>query len=143
MGAPSSSFGAMIVDSGTLEEAFPDVDPNFVPFGERVLLQVRVAKRTYGESKLELPEEVRSTIQQNTQVAKVLSCGSLAFHNRGTGQPWPEGAWAKVGDFVRIPRYGGDRWEVKHGDGVIMFVVFKDLELGGAVPRPLEAIAYI
>lgn len=143
MGAPSQSFMPVVKDSGTLEQAFPDVDPNYEPLGSLVLMQIRVAKTTYGESKLELPEEVRATIQANTQVAKVLACGPLAFHNRNTGQLWPEGAWVQPGQFVRVGKYGGDRWEVKHGDGVVMFLVLKDLELGGRVPRPLDAVAYV
>ena len=50
MGAPSQSFMPVVTSSGTLEEAFPDVDPNFEPFGVLVLLQVRVAKRKVGGS---------------------------------------------------------------------------------------------
>lgn len=144
MGAPSQSFMPVVTMSGNLSESFPDVDPNYEPFGSLVLLQVRVAKTKVSEdSKLYLPEEVRATIQANTQVAKVISYGPLAFKNRNTGEQWPEGAWARPGEYVRIPMYGGDRWEVKHGDGVVMFRVLKDLELGGRVPRPLEVVAYI
>lgn len=144
MGAPSQSFMPVVTLSGTLEEAFPDVDPNFKPFGSLVLLQVRVAKRKISkDSNIELPDEVRATIQANTQVAKVLAHGPLAFKNRNTGQDWPEGAWAKPGEFVRIPRYTGDRWEVKHEDGVVTFVLLKDLELSGRVPRPLDVVAYV
>lgn len=143
MGAPSQNFMPVVTSSDTLEEAFPDVDPNYEPFGSLVLLQVRVAKRTIGESRIELPEEVRATIQANTQVAKVISHGPLAFRNRNTGELWPEKAWAKPGEYVRIPMYGGDRWEIKQDDGVVVFRVLKDLELGGKVPRPLEAVAYI
>jgi co-chaperonin GroES (HSP10) len=151
-GAPSTSFMPVITSSGTLEEAFPDVDPNHEPFGSDVLLQIRVAKETTGnkikrddgtEVELVLPEEVRITIQANTQVAKIVAVGPLAFKNRNTGQQWPEGAWAGVGDFVKIPKYGGERWEVKHGDGVVMFVQFRDLDLKGRVPRPLDLVAYI
>lgn len=151
-GAPSQSFMPAIVSSGTLEEAFPDVDPNHEPMGSDVLLQVRVAKRTTGnkirkadgsEVELELPEEVRATIQANTQVAKIVAVGPLAFKNRNTGLSWPEGAWAAVGDYVKIPKYGGERWEVKHGDGVVMFVQFRDLDLKGRIPRPLDVIAYV
>lgn len=145
MGAPSQSFMPVITGgSDTLADAFPDVDPNFEPFGSLVLLQVRIAReRVSKDSNLVLPEEVRATIQANTQVAKVIAYGPLAFKNRNTGQPWPEGAWANVGDYVRIPRHGGDRWEVKCSDGVVMFVTFKDLELAGRIPRPLEAVAYV
>ncbi len=144
MGAPSQSFMPVVTSSGTLEEAFPDVDPNFEPFGSLVLLQVRVAKRTINkDSKIELPDEVRATIQANTQVAKVIAHGPLAFKNRNTGADWPEGAWAHPGQYVRIPRYTGDRWEVKHEDGVVTFVLLKDLELAGRIPRPLDVVAYV
>ncbi len=144
MGAPSQSFMPVVTSSGTLEEAFPDVDPNFEPYGSLVLLQVRVAKRKVSkDSAIELPDEVRATIQANTQVAKVIAHGPLAYCNRSTGEKWPEGAWAKPGEFVRIPRYTGDRWEVKHEDGVVTFVLLKDLELSGRVPRPLDVVAYV
>lgn len=134
----------VVTASGSLSESFPDVDPNFEPFGSLVLLQVRVAKRRVGkDSALELPDEVVATIQANTQVAKVLSYGSLAFCNRNTGEKWPEGSWVKVGEYVRIPKYAGDRWEVKHGDGVVTFVTLRDLELSGRIPRPLDVVAYV
>lgn len=143
-GAPSQSFMPVMASSGTLDEAFPDVDPNYEPLGSLVLLQVQVAKRFVGkEVKLELPEEVRAIIQANTQVAKVVSWGPLAFCNRNTGQRWPEGAWVAKGDYIRIPKHGGDRWEIPYQGGVVPFVVFRDLELGGKVPRPLEVIAFV
>lgn len=149
---PSSSFAPVITASGTLDEAFPDVDPNLEPLGSLVLLQIRLAKKTTGNKittptgkvvELEIDESTRSAIQQNTQVAKVLGWGPLAFCNRNTGQPWPEGAWVKAGDFVRVPRYGGDRWEVRHGDDVVMFLLMKDLELPGRIPRPLDVVSYV
>lgn len=151
-GAPSQSFMPVITSSGTLEEAFPDVDPNFEPLGHSVLLQLRIAKETVGskiksqdgtEKQLVLPEEVRATIQANTQVARVVSHGPLAFCNRNTGVQWPEGAWVKPGDFVRVPRHGGDRWEMRYGGGVVMFVLLRDLDLSGRIPRPLDVIAYV
>lgn len=142
-GAPSQSFMPVIATSGTLEEVFPDVDPNFEPMGVLVLMQVAIAKEKMRDSELVLPEEVRATIQANMQVAKVISCGRLAFHNRNTGALWPEGAWVHPGDFVRIPRFGGDRWEVKYKEGMVMFVLLKDLELPGRVPRPLDVVAYV
>lgn len=144
-GAPSQNFAPIVTAAGlTLAEAFPDVNPNFEPFGNLVLTQVRIAKsRMSKDSRIELPDEVRATIQANTQVAKVISHGPLAFHNRQTMEPWPEGAWAKPGDFIRIPQYGGIRWEVKYGDGVVVFAAFRDLDLQGRVPRPLEVVAYV
>lgn len=144
MGAPSLSFMPVITASGTLLEGFPDVDPNFEPFGAIILLQQRVAKSdTGGDTPLALPEEVRATIQANTQVAKVIAMGPLAFKDRRTGEPWPEGAWVKPGDYVRTPKFIQEKWEVRHGEGVVVFMTLKDLELSGRVPRPLDMIAYV
>jgi hypothetical protein len=28
-------------------------------------------------------------------------------------QPWPEGTWCEVGDYICVPKWGGDRWEVQ------------------------------
>lgn len=142
-GAVSSSFMPVSVNSGTMEEAFPDVDPNFEPMGSLVLLQIQCAKGEVGEAKFVLPDETRAIIQANTQVAKVISFGPLAFHNRTTMALWPEGAWVKPGDFVRVPKHGPDRWEIKHGDGVVVFITMRDLDLPGRIPRPLEVIAYV
>ena len=73
----------------SLEEAFPETDPGFVPFGSRVLLQIRTPKKQTA-SGLYIPDDVRETEHYNTQIAKVISVGVLAFHNRTTGEPWPE-----------------------------------------------------
>lgn len=107
-----------------LEEAFPQVDPGMKPLGSRVLVQIKTAQeRTKGG--IILTNEDRSTEKWNTQIGKVVAVGPLAFHNRNTGELWPEGAWANVGDFVRVAKYGGDRFEVNKA----LFVVFNDLDL--------------
>ena len=59
---------------------------------------------------------------------------------------WPEGAWVKAGDFVRVPKYGGDRWTVAIGedeDAEIHFIMFNDLDVRAIVPDPLSMKAYI
>lgn len=133
-----------------LADAFPAVDPGVRPFGERVLVQIRVARPYHiGPSghKFHVPDETRDTEKWNTQVARVIALGPLAFHNRATQMPWPEGAWAQVGAFVRVPKYGGDRWEVPFGpagDDKAMFVIFKDLDLIGAITGdPLAVRAFL
>ena len=99
-------------DYSGLDDAFPAVDPGHTPFGEFVILQVRSAKeKTKGG--IHLPETVRATDQDNTQVAKVIAIGPGAFRSRRDGAEWPEGAWYKVGDYVRCPKYGGDRWTIR------------------------------
>lgn len=115
------------------EDAFPKVDPGVKPFGSRVLLQIRRAK-TKTKGGIILAGETRDTEMWNTQVAKVIAMGPLAFHNRNTMEPWPEGSWVKVGSYVRAPKYGGDRWSVRVEDGEeILFVLFNDLDLLGEI----------
>lgn len=130
-------------DYSGLDEAFPPVDPGVEPFGSRVIVQIRTAKsKTAGG--IILPEDTQETERWNTQVAKVIAVGSLAFHNRNTMQPWPEGSWCKVGDFVRAPKYGGDRWSVEADGKEVLFVMFNDLDLLGRITGdPLSMKAYI
>jgi len=131
----------------TLDEAFPDVDPGFIPYGSRVLVQVRAVKEKVTSSGIVLPEETKETEKWNTQVAKVLALGPLAFCKRDSMEPWPEGAWAKVGEYVRIIKWGGDKWEVPFTDdnglkGTALFAVFNDHELIGKItadPRAIRA----
>jgi len=129
-----------------LNKAFPHCDPGVVPFGSRVLIQVRTPK-TKTAGGILLTGETQDTELWNTQVGKVLSTGSLAFKNRNTMEQWPEGGWCQPGDFVRVPRYGGDRWEVKTGDGdddKAIVIIFNDLDLIGKVTGdPLTVKAFI
>lgn len=132
-------------DYADLDEAFPPCDPGVTPFGSRILVQMRTPKeQTKGG--LYLPTEVRETEVYNTQVGKVLAVGPLAFHNRNTMEVWPEGQWCKPGDFVRVPKWGGDRWAVKtlRGDDDAFVVIFNDLDIVGHIyGDPLAMKAYI
>ena len=127
-----------------IAEAFPPVDPGVRPFGSRVLVQIRTPKRV-SKGGIILAEDTRDTEKWNTQVAKVISLGPLAFKNRDTMQAWPEGDWCHPGDFVRVPKYGGDRWEVPvTRDDNAMFVIFNDLDIIGDVTGdPLAVKAFI
>lgn len=130
--------------TSALDEAFPSCDPGVQPFGSRVLVQIRTSKKVT-KGGIHLLEDTRETDQWNTQVGKVLSVGPLAFHNRTTMQRWPEGSWAEPGDFVRVPKYGGDRWQVDLEGGDAAFIVlFNDLDLVGKVTGdPLAMKAFI
>ena len=133
-------------DAKALANAFPDVDAGCKPFGTRVLVQIRSPKAK-SDGGLILVQETKDTEQWNTQVAKILELGSVAFKNRTTMEPWPEGQWAQRGDFVRVPKYGGDRFEVKYGDDAdekALFVLFNDLDLLGSLTGdPLAVLAFI
>jgi len=64
----------------------------------------------------------------------------LAYKNRNTMEPWPEGSWCEVGAYVRAPKYGGDRWTVRSGDEEIEFVMFNDLDILAKVTGDPTAI---
>lgn len=132
----------------TLEEAFPVVEPLMAPYGARVLVQLRAVKEKVTNSGIVLVEETKETEKWNTMIGKVIAIGPLAFRKRESMEPWPEGAWAQVGDFVRVPKWGGDRWEVDFekgsNKGKALFTFFNDHELIGKVTGdPLAIKAFI
>ena len=149
-----------------LDEAFPAVDPGLKPLGNLGVFMIRRPKK-FTAGGMELPAEVRSTEYYNTQVAKVIALGALAFNSVRNIDgaevmiPWPEGPWFKPGDYVRVPKYGGDRFGVKAtvtetqpliGGGKtpiqvtedIIFAVFKVKDIQGVITgSPLSIRAYL
>lgn len=128
--------------------AFPEVEPGMDPFGGRVVVQLRrIKKKTAG--KIILVEETKENEKWNNMIGKIVRIGPLAFKNRDTMQPWPEGTWAQVGDYVRVPKWGGDRWEIKvPGDDdmedPVLFMTLNDHELIAKVTgNPLSFKAYV
>lgn len=111
---------------------FPIVDPGLVPFGSRVLVQFRTPP-TVTAGGIHLADDAIDAEKWNTQVGIVMAIGPLAFKNRQTQEPWPEGSWARIGDLVRCPKYGGDRWEMIEGGLQAFFALFNDLDLLGRV----------
>lgn len=129
------------VSDRELSEMFPEIDPEFQPFGHRVVVQIRrvVSKTSSG---ILLPKETKDTEAYNNTIGKLLSVGPLAFKNRSTGEAWPEGVWAKVGDYVKVSRYGGDRWTVDLRDGLepISLVIYSDADLIGAYTGDIKKV---
>jgi len=129
--------------------AFPSVDPGAKPLGGRILVQLRRTKKKATSAGIILVEETKETEKWNNMVAKVIEIGPLAFRNRDTMQPWPEGAWCEVGDYLRVPKWGGDRWEVKvPGDDDLedpaLFMILNDHEVIAKVTGdPLQMRAFL
>jgi hypothetical protein len=124
-----------LIEYGSLEEAYPSVDPEFQPYGNFILFQLRTPKnRTRGGIELPQTAGIEDIAQWNTQVARVVKLGPVCFKNRDTLAPWPEGDWCKEGDFVRIPLHGGDRWYLPvpgRSDHRALFAVYRDLDVKG------------
>ena len=126
-----------------LEEAFPVCDPGVYPLGSRILVQIRTPE-TKSKGGIILTESDKDTQMWNTTVAKVIATGPLAFHNRDTLKRWPEGDWCEVGDYVRVPRYGGDRWVTTNSKGEkAYYILINDLDVLALVTTdPLELKAF-
>ena len=127
-----------------LQQAFPEVDPGVKLLGSRILIQIR-SPETRSKGGIILTDSDKDTQYWNTTVAKVVAVGPLAFKNRNTQESWPEGDWCKPGDFVRAPRYGGDRWKHTDASGKTgYFCLINDLDVLAAITTdPLQIRAFI
>jgi len=125
--------------------AFPSVDPGATPLGGRILVQLRRTKKK-SQGGLILVSETKEAEKWQNMVAKVIAVGPLAFKHRDTMQSWPEGSWCNPGDFIRVPKWGGDRWEVlTEGDEEpSLFAIFNDHEVIAKVTTdPLAMKAFV
>jgi co-chaperonin GroES (HSP10) len=129
--------------------AFPSVEPGAKPLGGRILVQLRRTKKKATSAGIILVEETKEAEKWNNMVAKVIEIGPLAFKNRDTMQGWPEGSWCEVGDYIRVPKWGGDRWEVPvPGEDDLeekaLFMILNDHEIIAKVTcSPLEMRAFV
>jgi co-chaperonin GroES (HSP10) len=136
-------------DDAEMAWAFPSVDPGAKPLGGRVLVQIRRSKKKTTKAGIVLVEETKETEKWNTQIGKVIEMGALAFRKRDSMEPWPEGAWCQAGDFIRVPKWGGDRWEVKvpgedHNEDPALFMIINDHEVIAKITgNPLETRAFL
>lgn len=133
-------------ESAEITWAFPSVDPGAKPLGARVLVQLRRSKQRTGKMGIILVEETKETEKWNNMVAKVIINGPLAFKKRDSMESWPEGSWCEPGDYVRVPKWGGDRWEVKHEqeEEPVLFMILNDHEMIARVTgNPLDVKAFV
>ena len=131
-----------MIPASKLSEAFPVIAPGVQPLGARVLVQLRTV-RTKTASGLVLVEDTKQFNKSNTQLARMLIVGPIAFRNRETGDLWKEGVWARPGDYVRIPKFGGDRFErrIPGTDDTAIFCLFSDHEIIAKIdPEAFEEI---
>jgi len=119
-----------MIPASDMASAFPSVAPGVLPLGARVLIQLRtMVEKTHGG--IILAKDTTDFNKANTQLGKVVQLGAIAFRNRDSGQLWREGVWVKPGDFVRVPKWGGDRFERKipGTDNSAIFCIFSDHEI--------------
>jgi co-chaperonin GroES (HSP10) len=130
-----------------LEWAFPKVNAGQTPLGGRVIVQLRRIKKKAGM--IIIVDETKENEKWNNMIGKVVALGPLAYKNRDTMESWPEGTWAQVGDFVRVPRWGGDRWErsdpnADSKEDPVLFMTINDHEVIAKITDdPLSFKAYV
>lgn len=99
------------VIEANMAEMFPPGDPGHKAVGTKILVQLKmVAEKTAGGVIRSI--ESREADQLSTPYGKVVSMGSACFQQAATKFE----ADFKVGDYVRVPKWTGDRFQV---DGVI------------------------
>jgi co-chaperonin GroES (HSP10) len=131
-----------------IEWAFPtNVEPGIIPHGPFVMVQLRSVKR-FSEGGIEIPDEARRFEKWETVASLVWAIGPMAYRDRDTLKPWPEGIWCKSGDFVLAPKMGGFRWEVRvpgrHERESALFAIVRDRDIWGQiVGDPLEQREYV
>jgi co-chaperonin GroES (HSP10) len=135
-------------DAAEMAWAFPSVDPGAKPLGGRILVQLRRTKKKATSAGIILVEETKETEKWNNMVAKVIEVGPLAFKHRDTMVAWPEGAWCSAGDYIRVPKWGGDRWEVEvpgeDDEDPALFMILNDHEIIAKVTgNPLLMKAFV
>lgn len=118
---------------------FPQIDPGATPCGNQVMIQLRTVPKKVGS--IVLVEETKAFNQGNTQVARIVKMGKIAFHDRTSGEEWKEGAWANVGDIVLAPRYGGFRFEVPipNTDDEAIFAIINDYDIKMVIEANFES----
>jgi len=107
---------------------FPEADPGILPMGVNILVQIMTEMDKIGS--IHLPDEAKDRVKWNEMTARVIALGPLAYRNPNTGEAFAEGDWCSPGDFIRIPKYGGDRSEVVLPNGAkALFLLCKDREV--------------
>jgi len=144
---PTIEGSAQVSDPQELEWAFPKVNAGQTPLGGRVIVQLGRIKKKAGM--IIIVDETKENEKWNNMIGKVVALGPLAYKNRDTMESWPEGTWAPVGDFVRVPRWGGDRWErndpsADSKEDPVLFMTINDHEVIAKITDdPLSFKAYV
>lgn len=129
--------------------AFPDVSPPYLPTGKNILVQLRTPgnyKILGNGQKFFFADESVEVEKFNIQTAIVRYLGPVAFRHRLTMETFPEGEWAVPGEFVRVPKFGGDRIGIPLDDEQkrsAFFVMVNDTDIVGRVygdPLDLKGI---
>lgn len=98
-------------------------------------LVVKPYIRPVNVGELMLPESMRFEDQHHSTIAQVIDIGPLAY----TDEKICGGiSWARIGDWVVIPRVAGTRIGLKRGSEDLVLRIVKEDDVIGAVYDPSE-----
>jgi len=60
-----------------------------------------------------LPDQAIEAENYLSICAKLVAVGPMAWKDRETGKPWSSGAWAKVGDWIIVPKFTQFRMDIQ------------------------------
>lgn len=112
MNAPQPAETTLSEYGDYVTKHFPEVPIGATPVGNKILVQLRTVKEK-SSGGIVLVNDTKDFNNGNTRIAIIRAVGQIAFKNRESGIEWGEGAWAKVGDIVIIPAFGGFRFDVE------------------------------
>lgn len=144
-----STNSAMLGDryNDQLAYAFPEAEPPYLPCGKMIIVQLRTPgafKILPNGEKFYFSDETQEMEKYNIQTALVRRMGPVAYKNRLTLEPFPEGNWCNPGDFVRVPKYGGERITVEAANKrAAIFLTVNDTDVLGLIvgdPLTIKAI---
>lgn len=142
-------LGALTVQQrGDLLSAFPVCDAGLIATGQYLLIQMKRPRTKTASGLIHTVTQTQEHERWNEQIGLVLSMGPLAYRKRqDPTQWWPEGPWCVAGDYVRIPKFGFDRFEVPLAGDIAESIVFATIEdknvLGVVTCNPLTVKSYI
>lgn len=117
---------------------FPAVECDTTPAGFQLIIQLPTLPEKMGS--FIMAQSTKDELENSTCFGKVVAVGPGAFKDRDTGAPWHEGAWADVGDIVRVVRNTGQQWKSATEKGV-RFVELPDRAILGKIkPDMLDAV---
>lgn len=122
-----------------LQYSYPEAQPPYAPCGTKIVVQLRTPgnfKTLVNGQKFYFADESVEFEKYNIQTALVRAIGPVAFRDRRTMEVWPEGEWAVPGDFIRVPKFGGDRVGVPLNDEqkrMAMFLTIEDRDIIGLI----------
>jgi co-chaperonin GroES (HSP10) len=113
-----------------INKHFPQVESGAAVCGNQILVQLRTVSKV-SRGGIVLAQDTQDFNQGNTRVARIVQLGQIAFKSRESGQDWKEGAWAKIGDVVIMPAWGGFRFEVPVPDSqdTAIFATYNDYDV--------------